>query len=110
MKRTAFIVGLLVWTVAELSALPPDRFEQVRALIQEKMKKESLPSMAVAVAQNGQIIWEEAWGLANIEKQILASGWRSFVPISSSRLSSRLTARSYSRSLRMDKRGLIVAQ
>jgi len=73
MKRTAFIVGLLVLAVAALSALPPDRFEPARTLILEKMKKEGLPSLAVAVAQNGQIIWEEAWGTANIEKQIPAT-------------------------------------
>jgi CubicO group peptidase (beta-lactamase class C family) len=73
MKRTALIVGLLVLAVVELLPSPPDRFGPARAFIQEKMKKEGLPSLAVAVAQNGQIIWEEAWGLANIEKQIPAT-------------------------------------
>ena len=73
MKRTALIVGLLVLAVVELSALPSDRFGPSRAFILEKMKKEGLPSLAVAVAQNGQIIWEEAWGMANTEKQIPAT-------------------------------------
>jgi hypothetical protein len=73
MKRTGWIVGLLVLAVVELLSSPLDRFEPARAFILEKMKKEGLPSLAVAVAQNGKIIWEEAWGWANIEKQIPAT-------------------------------------
>ena len=73
MKKIALIVGLLVLAVAEMLPSPADRYEPVRTLIQEKMKKEGLPSLAVAVAQGGKIIWEEAWGLANIEKQIPAT-------------------------------------
>jgi CubicO group peptidase (beta-lactamase class C family) len=50
-----------------------DPWESVRALILEKMQKDGLPSVAVAVARNGKIVWEEAWGWANIEKKIKAT-------------------------------------
>ena len=50
-----------------------DRFEKARAFIQEKIKKEGLPSISIAVARDGKIIWEESWGLANIEKRIPAT-------------------------------------
>ncbi len=73
MKRTASVVVLLILAVGPLSSLPADRFEPVRTLIKEKMKKEGLPSLAVAVAQDGKVIWEEAWGAANVEKQIPAT-------------------------------------
>mgnify|MGYP001103338036 CR=1 FL=1 len=72
MISKALVVGLLV-SAANLTAAGTDRFEPVRKLALDKMNKEGLPSMAVAVARDGQIIWEEAWGTANIEKQIPAT-------------------------------------
>jgi CubicO group peptidase (beta-lactamase class C family) len=51
----------------------PDPWDSVRALILGKMQKDGLPSVAVAVARNGKIVWEEAWGWANIEKKIKAT-------------------------------------
>ncbi len=50
-----------------------DRWESVRALILEKMQKDGLPSVAVAVAWDGKIIWGEAWGWANLVKKIKAT-------------------------------------
>jgi len=37
-----------------------DPWEGVRTLILEKMQKDGLPSVAVAVALNGKMVWEEA--------------------------------------------------
>ena len=54
-------------------AVTPDSWESVRALILQKMQKDGLPSVALAVARNGKIVWEEAWGWANIEKKIKAT-------------------------------------
>ncbi|MFC2168411.1 serine hydrolase domain-containing protein [Acidobacteriota bacterium] len=48
-------------------------FEQVKAFIPIIMKRNNLPSLSVAVAKNSQIIWEEAFGLANREKKIKAT-------------------------------------
>jgi CubicO group peptidase (beta-lactamase class C family) len=73
MKKVASIAVLIFLAVTDLSYSQPDHFGRVRAFIQEKMNKEGLPSLAVAVAQNGKIIWEEAWGSANVEKQIPAT-------------------------------------
>ncbi|HET7274368.1 MAG TPA: serine hydrolase domain-containing protein, partial [Longimicrobiaceae bacterium] len=49
------------------------RFESVRAYIQEIMEESGLPSAAVAVARDGEIIWDEAFGYANLEEQIPAT-------------------------------------
>lgn len=50
-----------------------DAFHGVRALIQQKMVEESLPSIAVAVARNGEILWEEGFGWADREQRIPAT-------------------------------------
>lgn len=50
-----------------------DIFAGVRQRIQQEMLKASTPSMTVAVARNGEIIWEEAFGWANREKRIPAT-------------------------------------
>ena len=44
------------------------RFDQVRSRIQDLMLKEQLPSVAVAVAQHGRIIWEQGFGWADREQ------------------------------------------
>ena len=50
----------------------PD-FSEVRKLIQTQMASRGIPSFSVAVAQHGQIIWEEAFGFADKEKRIPAN-------------------------------------
>ena len=42
-----------------------DRFDHIRALIRAEMVEHSLPSVAVALAQGGAIVWEEAFGFAD---------------------------------------------
>lgn len=55
------------------AAQPKDRFENVRAMIGQALTKWSIPSLAVAVAKDGRIVWEQAWGFADQEKKIPAS-------------------------------------
>jgi len=50
-----------------------DRFESVREIIRRKLADGSTPSVAVAVAQHGKIIWEEGFGWANREQKIPAT-------------------------------------
>ena len=47
-----------------------DRFDSVRSKILQGLEETGVSSMAVAVAKDGRIIWEEGFGLANREKQI----------------------------------------
>ncbi|MFN8002777.1 MAG: serine hydrolase domain-containing protein [Acidobacteriota bacterium] len=49
-----------------------DQFSPVRAFIQKQMLERQVPSVAVAVARDGKIIWEEA-GWANREERIAAT-------------------------------------
>ena len=49
-----------------------DRFDTVRAAIREQITEKSVPSVAVAVMQDGKIVWEEGFGWADREKQIPA--------------------------------------
>ena len=50
----------------------PDRFQEIRAQI-GKLVAEGLPSMTVAVARDGEIVWEEGFGWANRERRIAAT-------------------------------------
>src|SRR5919108_2369622 len=49
------------------------RFDSVRAFIRRVMEESAVPSLAVAVARNGEIIWEEGFGLADRERMIAAT-------------------------------------
>jgi CubicO group peptidase (beta-lactamase class C family) len=50
-----------------------DQFKFVRDLIRAKLVELSTPSLAVAVAQNGNILWEEGFGWADRENRVPAS-------------------------------------
>ena len=53
-------------------ALSADRFDAVRALIRQQIEDSKVPSVAVAVAHNGKILWEQGFGWADREKHIAA--------------------------------------
>ena len=66
--------GALTLCMATTVALAqPDRFEPIRGTIRKVIFAKKVPSLAVAVAQNGEILWEEAFGFADVEKQIAAT-------------------------------------
>jgi CubicO group peptidase (beta-lactamase class C family) len=48
-------------------------FDSVREFIKQQLTERSLPSIAVAVARDGQIIWEEAFGWADRENRVPAT-------------------------------------
>jgi CubicO group peptidase (beta-lactamase class C family) len=49
------------------------RFEPARVVIRQVMAEKNVPSVSVAVAKNGKIIWEEGFGWADREKRIRAT-------------------------------------
>jgi CubicO group peptidase (beta-lactamase class C family) len=48
-------------------------FEGVRALIRRELAEQALPSLAVAVARDGVILWEEGFGWADREGRVPAT-------------------------------------
>jgi CubicO group peptidase (beta-lactamase class C family) len=59
--------------LSALHSTAQDRFDSVRALIRQRIVDNSTPSVSVAVAQHGKIIWEEGFGWANREERIPAT-------------------------------------
>ncbi|MHC4695920.1 MAG: serine hydrolase domain-containing protein [Planctomycetota bacterium] len=49
------------------------RFDEVRASVMKSVADGFLPSVAIAVAKDGKIIWEEAFGWADKERKIKAT-------------------------------------
>jgi len=47
----------------------PGPLDEVRAKIARLVDEKKAPSLSLAVVRNGEIIWEEAFGLADIEKK-----------------------------------------
>jgi len=52
---------------------PDHNFDKLRDLIRSRMVEQGIPSLAVSVARNGEIIWEEAFGWADIERRLPAT-------------------------------------
>ena len=51
----------------------PDRFLKVRAMIQDVLQKGGAPSLSIAVAEDGNVVWEESFGYADKEKKTVAT-------------------------------------
>lgn len=69
--RTCLATGILLLGALPLTA--QDRFDSVRALIRKLVLDGSVPSVSVAVAQHGKIVWEQGFGWANREERIPAN-------------------------------------
>lgn len=65
--------GLALGLAFMLSAPAAGQFESVRAGIQRRLVEDGVPSLAVAVARNGRIVWEEGFGWADRERRIPAT-------------------------------------
>ncbi|MBL8267969.1 serine hydrolase domain-containing protein [Steroidobacter sp.] len=72
MQKVRPAVTVLLLAVAAPS-LAADRFEEIRSYIKAQMVAESVPSISVAVAKDGKILWEESFGWADREKRIEAT-------------------------------------
>ena len=80
MKKTSLTLCLLVSLFTASSAQTTngthagdDQFQVIRAFIRKQMNERNVPSVAVAVARDGRIIWEEAFGWADQENRIAAT-------------------------------------
>ena len=68
--RACAAFGIML--LSALHSTAQDRFDGVRALIRQRIVDGLVPSISVAVAQHGKIIWEEGFGWANREERIPA--------------------------------------
>ena len=77
MIHHAVVVVMGVSLLTRASALaaedPPHAFAHVRAAIQDSVATGSFPSMTVAVAKDGKIVWEEGFGWADVARKIPAT-------------------------------------
>ena len=64
-----FVIGV----PAGNSQSRPDPFLEVREKIVRLVEDKKIPSLSLAVVKKGEIVWEEAFGLANLEKKIEAA-------------------------------------
>jgi CubicO group peptidase (beta-lactamase class C family) len=68
-----FVFAALVLAVAPADAQTPDQWASARDTIRQVMARQNLPSVTVAVAKGGKILWEEGFGWADREKMLRAT-------------------------------------
>jgi len=81
MKRKAVLFCLFLSAYAFISCqksgdrktIPNNDFAAVRSFILSQIEQNAVPSVAVAVARNGKVVWREAFGWADREKKIPAA-------------------------------------
>ncbi len=77
-RMYAALPAIVLLATLALCARPPaaradDAFELVRERIRRAIHDTNLPSLSVAVAHNGAIVWEEGFGLADRENRLPAT-------------------------------------
>jgi len=65
-------VGSLVALLVVAATAHADEFDRVRALIKARMTEQHVPGMSIAVARDGRIVWEEGFGLADVDHRVPA--------------------------------------
>ena len=53
-----------------MNGLSGEGFDQLRRSISETMRSQKIVSVAVAAAKDGEIVWKEAFGWTDREKQV----------------------------------------
>lgn len=67
------LAGPVTAQVPTNATIPNPQFDEVRGTIIKAIADGDIPSMSVAVARGGEVIWEEAFGWANREAMIEAT-------------------------------------
>jgi CubicO group peptidase (beta-lactamase class C family) len=67
------VSALATSALAQKQSAPADQWASVRDTVRAVIAQRELPSVSLAVARGGKIIWEEAFGWANREKMIPAT-------------------------------------
>jgi CubicO group peptidase (beta-lactamase class C family) len=88
-SRFTALIGFALLALPPSPAAAQDRFEPVREFIQAAMAERQLPSVAVAVAHRGEIVWQEAFGWADRERGVAATA---HTPYSLASISKPITA------------------
>lgn len=73
LRKKAIQISLVAAAIVLIAGPAEAQFKEVRAKIKRKLVEQDVPSLAVAVARNGKIIWEEGFGWADREKRIPAT-------------------------------------
>lgn len=68
-----FLIAMALAGSGTGPAAAADLFVGVRGKIQAGLGEHGVPSMSIAVARDGKIIWEEAFGLADVERRVKAT-------------------------------------
>ena len=71
-KAARVLAAFLLGIGGPLEAQAVDRFATVRGFIQRQIVEGGLPSVTVAVAKDGKILWEEGFGWADRERRVMA--------------------------------------
>lgn len=73
LRRTPMFIGRLSCALLLTATLPvtaaADQFDTIRERIRQQLVEQSIPSLAVAVARDGRIVWEEGFGWADRERR-----------------------------------------
>lgn len=73
MQWATFALGIACSSVGAGATLNPQDIEALRTEIEAALVAQSVPSLAVAVAKDGEILWQQGFGWADRERRLAAT-------------------------------------
>ncbi len=92
LRKGLLLAASCMATVLAQAQENPNPNPEVDAFIEEEMTSEQLPGVATVIVKDGQIVWLQAYGLADVENQVPVSPNTSFLLASVSKLFTGLSA------------------
>ena len=65
LTAASLLFAALLCAAGNAAHAADDRFDPVRKRIRQQLEEKSIPSLTVAVAKDGKIVWEEGFGWAD---------------------------------------------
>ena len=69
MRRSWLWVCVELLSIAAIGRVSADEFDSIREKVRQAIVRQNIPSVAIAVARDGKIIWEEGFGWADRERR-----------------------------------------
>jgi CubicO group peptidase (beta-lactamase class C family) len=83
MKKTKisfaiFVLMLTLFIPTQAQELSKEKIKEVEQLITEKMSKDRIPGLSIAIALNGKVIWSNGYGFSDLENFVPVKSYTAF--------------------------------
>ncbi|HMB89346.1 MAG TPA: serine hydrolase domain-containing protein [Rhodothermales bacterium] len=73
LRLLAFCLTFSLTAPASAQTLPDAKIQAIEEMLTQKMAKDQIPGLSIAIVMEGQVVWSKGYGLADLENQVPAT-------------------------------------